>query len=103
MRLTVLGSGTAVPVADRFPAGYWVQDGDTSVLVDCGPGTLRRLAQAGGSVREKFEGRDVRVSYDPEAQVFEVEAPDDVEVIEGYWFAWSAFHPDTTTYVARKP
>jgi hypothetical protein len=60
------------------------------------------IARAGGTVREKFEGRDVRVSYDPEAQIFEVEAPDDVEVIEGYWFAWSAFHPDTTTYVARK-
>ena len=25
MRLTVLGSGTAVPVPDRFPAGYLVE------------------------------------------------------------------------------
>ncbi len=47
MRVTVLGSGTAVPVIDRFPAGYLVQDGGRNVLVDLGPGTLRRLPQAG--------------------------------------------------------
>lgn len=60
------------------------------------------VSRAGGTVNEEFEGRPVRVSYDPEAQIFEVEAPPDVEVIEGYWFAWSAFHPDTEIYVARK-
>ena len=47
MRVTVLGSGTAVPVPDRFPAGYLVEAPGTTVMVDCGPGTLRRLAQAG--------------------------------------------------------
>ena len=47
MRVTVLGSGTAVPVPDRFPAGYLVEAHGTTVMVDCGPGTLRRLAQAG--------------------------------------------------------
>lgn len=47
MRLTVLGSGTAVPVPDRFPAGYLVEHDQSKVMVDCGPGSLRRLAQAG--------------------------------------------------------
>lgn len=47
LRVTVLGSGTAVPVTDRFPAGYLVQSGAATVLVDCGPGTLRRLPQVG--------------------------------------------------------
>jgi len=46
MHLTVLGSGTAVPVPDRFPAGYLVEHGSQRLMVDCGPGTLRRLAQA---------------------------------------------------------
>jgi ribonuclease BN (tRNA processing enzyme) len=46
MQLTVLGSGTAVPVPDRFPAGYLVEEGQQRLMVDCGPGTLRRLAQA---------------------------------------------------------
>jgi ribonuclease BN (tRNA processing enzyme) len=49
MQLTVLGSGTSVPVADRFPAGYLIEHDDRRVMVDCGPGTLRRLAQAGVS------------------------------------------------------
>ncbi|MBK8099965.1 MAG: MBL fold metallo-hydrolase [Planctomycetes bacterium] len=47
MLVTILGSGTAVPVPDRFPAGYLVQAKGQQVLVDCGPGSLRRLAQAG--------------------------------------------------------
>ena len=47
MRVTILGSGTAVPNADRFPAGYLVEDGNTRVLVDLGPGVLRRVAACG--------------------------------------------------------
>lgn len=47
MQVTILGSGTAIPVPDRFPAGYLVRGAGQTVMVDCGPGTLRRLAQAG--------------------------------------------------------
>tara|TARA_R110002094_G_scaffold119128_6_gene114374 strand:+ start:1819 stop:2574 length:756 start_codon:yes stop_codon:yes gene_type:complete len=52
MHLTVLGSGTAVPVPDRFPAGYMVEQDDHRVMVDCGPGTIRRLAQASVSPKQ---------------------------------------------------
>lgn len=47
VQLTILGSGTAIPVPDRFPAGYLLRLADRHVLVDCGPGTLRRLGQLG--------------------------------------------------------
>lgn len=47
MNTIVLGSGTAVPEPDRFPAGYLVVGERSTVMVDCGPGTLRRAAQAG--------------------------------------------------------
>jgi ribonuclease BN (tRNA processing enzyme) len=71
MEVTILGSGTAVPVPDRFPAGVLVthrehvarreegpgrkdgagrEDGagsETVLAVDLGPGVLRRMAQAG--------------------------------------------------------
>jgi len=50
VHVTVLGSGTAIPVPDRFPAGYFAEHGGTRVMVDCGPGSLRRLAQAGGDL-----------------------------------------------------
>lgn len=52
LSVTVLGSGTAVPEPERFPAGYLVRGGGETVLIDCGPGVLRRLAQAGVSPRE---------------------------------------------------
>lgn len=47
MEVTILGSGTAVPNADRFPSGAMVRAGGQTVLVDLGPGTLRRLPTAG--------------------------------------------------------
>jgi hypothetical protein len=60
------------------------------------------LARVGSPVEEDFAGRRVRVSYDAERQVFDVEAPPDVEVIEGFWFAWAAFHPEGTVYTAAR-
>lgn len=47
LQVTVLGSGTAIPEPDRFPAGYLVRSPQLTAMVDCGPGTLRRLAQTG--------------------------------------------------------
>ena len=51
LALTVLGSGTGVPLPERACAGYWLQAPGLSALVDCGSGVLRRLAEAGGDYR----------------------------------------------------
>ena len=61
------------------------------------------VVRAGGVVEEPFDGRPVRVSFDSEGQVFRVVAPESVEVVQGYWFAWTAFHPDTSVFVSRTP
>jgi len=58
------------------------------------------VMRAGGRAQESFEGRAVSVSWDPETGAWQLSAPDDVEVVEGYWFAWAAFHPDTTVFRA---
>jgi len=50
------------------------------------------LAEAGGEVREPF---------DPESQTFDVEAPEEIEVVEGFWFAWIAFHPASSVFTAE--
>ncbi len=47
MKLTVLGSGTYLPDPERGAPGFLLQHGTTNVLVDCGSGTLQRLARAG--------------------------------------------------------
>jgi len=47
MRITLLGTGTAVPVAGRFPSGVLVQEDSLNILVDLGPGVLRRLPEVG--------------------------------------------------------
>jgi len=59
------------------------------------------LVGAGGEVRERFDGEPVRVAYDPESQTFDVEAPEEIEVIEGFWFAWIAFHPGSSVFTAE--
>jgi hypothetical protein len=61
------------------------------------------VVRAGGVVEERFAGRPVRVSFDSDAQVFGVVAPDPIEVVQGYWFAWSAFHPGTSVFVSGDP
>lgn len=47
MKLTVLGSGTCVPSAQRCSPGYYLETNDTTLLVDCGSGVLRQLDRAG--------------------------------------------------------
>jgi hypothetical protein len=56
------------------------------------------LTEAGGSARDEFQKRAIRVTYDTTLGVFEWEVPDDVEVTESYWFSWKAFHPDTEVW-----
>ena len=58
------------------------------------------LLRAGGRVEEDFAGVPIAVAYDSEARSFEWSAPEGVEAIEGFWFAWSAFHPKTSVYSA---
>lgn len=45
--LTVVGSGTLVPDAERGAAAHFAEIGGAKILLDCGPGTLRGLAVHG--------------------------------------------------------
>lgn len=45
--LTILGSGTLVPDADRHSAAHLVEDGGTRILLDCGSGTLHGFSRHG--------------------------------------------------------
>jgi len=62
---------------------------------------LVELERAGGRVAESPFGKPVVVRLDSESQAFEVDAPEPIEVIEGFWFAWVAFHPEATVFVAE--
>ncbi|QPJ64648.1 MAG: MBL fold metallo-hydrolase [Candidatus Nitrohelix vancouverensis] len=47
MKITILGSGTAVPSLHRNSSGLLVQDGDVNTLFDMGYGTLKALLNQG--------------------------------------------------------
>ncbi len=44
MQLTFLGTGSAMPTADRVQTGHLLQDGARTLLVDAGSGVVHRLA-----------------------------------------------------------
>jgi hypothetical protein len=62
---------------------------------------LVEVQRAGGVVAESPFGKPVTIRLDPDSQAFEVDAPEPIEVIDGFWFAWAAFHPETSVYVAE--
>jgi len=47
MDLVTVGTGTVAPSAHRTCACHWVARGDLRVLLDCGAGSLHRLAEFG--------------------------------------------------------
>ena len=47
LTLSIVGSGTPVPSADRFGSAYLLSIGDTRLLFDCGPATTYKLARLG--------------------------------------------------------
>ncbi|HIE32613.1 MAG TPA: ribonuclease Z [Thermodesulfobacteriaceae bacterium] len=52
MKLTILGSGTGWPRRERNAAGYLVEAGQYCLLLDFGPGTLRRLVEVGRDIND---------------------------------------------------
>jgi hypothetical protein len=95
----VIQDGALFPVKakdERFHAKEVV----CGVVVDGKPraylGSL--LTAAGGEVDDEVAGRKLHIAYDTEEAVFMWDVPDDVEVVEAYWLAWKAFHPDTSIW-----
>jgi ribonuclease BN (tRNA processing enzyme) len=50
MRVTILGSGTCVPSLARSSCAALVTMGESRILLDAGPGTMRRLLRAGTTI-----------------------------------------------------
>ena len=52
MKVTVIGSGVAIPSPRRLAPALFVRSGGENLLFDCGPDTLHGLARAGLDHRE---------------------------------------------------
>lgn len=63
----------------------------------------KELARADGPVRDTLAGKDILITYDPDAA--SARAADasgqPLPATALYWFAWYAFHPDTKVYQHR--
>jgi hypothetical protein len=60
------------------------------------------LTREGGEVDERIGGKRVRIRYDTQTGTFDWEVDEGVEVVEAYWLAWKAFHPDTEIWRVAK-
>ncbi|MAE42234.1 MBL fold metallo-hydrolase [Candidatus Woesearchaeota archaeon] len=52
MKLTVLGSGTAVPRLNRNMSGYLVETGNKKILFDSGPGIIRQILKTKSKIMD---------------------------------------------------
>jgi len=52
MKLTILGSGTAVPLKNRSAPANYLKIKDKNILVDCGSGAIRQLEKSGNSYKD---------------------------------------------------
>jgi len=51
-RVTILGSGTCVPSLTRSACAVLLETSGSRLLFDLGPGTMRRLLEAGVTIEE---------------------------------------------------
>jgi hypothetical protein len=63
---------------------------------------LESLTRHTGSLQDRLGGTSVRIEIDADGQVIDVVDAEGKPVVHlfAYWFAWQAFHPDTTVYAA---
>jgi len=92
------------PVAARDPR-YHSKELTLGVVVD---GVARAylgsiVTREGGVVDEEFRGKRIRLAYDSATGTFSWDMSDGVELVESYWFAWKAFHPDTEIWRDELP
>lgn len=52
IKITILGSGTCVPSLERGACSVLISQGDSHILVDAGPGTMRQLLKAGVHIND---------------------------------------------------
>jgi hypothetical protein len=60
------------------------------------------LDKAGGAVDDRLGGQVYKVIYDRESQTAWIEDPQGQKLpaITTFWFAWMAFHPDSSVFTA---
>lgn len=58
------------------------------------------LTRAGGRVVDDVGGGKLKILYDGEDACVIVQTPKSVTTQEAYWFAWKAFHPETSVWRA---
>ncbi len=65
---------------------------------------LEVLENRSGSLQDRLGGTSIRIDIDAEGQVVDVVDANGKPVVHlfAYWFAWQAFHPDTTVYAKAK-
>ena len=64
LKITLLGTGTPVPLIDRMGCSVLIQAADQNVLIDCGRGAAQRINQTDTPLKEVFTILLTHLHYD---------------------------------------
>jgi hypothetical protein len=84
----------------RYAAKAWVLGVEIDGQYRAYP--FEELARSDGPIKDRFAGRQLTIEYDPlnrSARLLDADGKQ-LPALAAYWFAWSAFHPDSSVYQA---
>ncbi len=64
LKITLLGTGTPVPLIDRMGCSVLIQAANQNILIDCGRGTAQRINQTNTPLKEVFTILLTHLHYD---------------------------------------
>ncbi len=84
----------------RYPTKTWVLGIEYLGITRAYP--FPELSSGSLSFTDRLGPETVQVSYDPSSRTARIrnQAGDDLPTVVVYWFAWTAFHPETEVYQA---
>ena len=90
-------------VDDRYPTKAWVLGVTRSGKSKAYP--FLELKNAPTRFKDKIGSEEIEIVYEPEFKTTHVFDKNGKEIptLIAYWFAWTAFHPETAVYTAPPP
>jgi len=84
----------------RYPPKSWVLGLERSGVTRAYP--FSELEKQAPKFKDKIASEEIWILYDPGSRSVRVEnqGGEILPIVTAYWFAWSAFHPETEVYVS---
>lgn len=85
-------------IDSRYPTKTWVIGIEHEGITKAYP--FPELSLGPASFKDHIGGKSIQISYDASSRTARIQnkAGEDLPSVVAYWFAWTAFHPETKVY-----